>query len=176
MKDNNNPVIIPIIKIVGIIVLKELGNIIVCWGYKFHVIIIPNEIAVGLISRIGRFDESFEWLFKSGFNLISILLDRYIIRREYDAVIPIDKIINIVNKHSILDEIIFSIIWSFEKNPDVNGKAISAIFVIPKDDEIRGIGLFILIIRISWYDDSWIITPAHMNIKDLKKAWIIKWI
>lgn len=30
-------------------------------------------------------------------------------------------------------------------------------------------------VRISWYEDSWIITPAHININDLKNAWVIIW-
>lgn len=28
----------------------------------------------------------------------------------------------------------------------------------------------------SWYDDSWIIIPAHKNIVDLNIAWIIRWV
>lgn len=31
------------------------------------------------------------------------------------------------------------------------------------------------IFRISWYEDSWIIIPAHKNIVDLNNAWIIRW-
>lgn len=104
------------------------------------------------------------------------MLDENIIRREYEAVNPIDKIIIIVNIHSIFEEIIFSMIISLEKNPDVNGRPIKAILVMVKITEIIGIFmLFILIIRISWYEDWWIMIPAHMNIKDLKKAWMIMW-
>lgn len=31
------------------------------------------------------------------------------------------------------------------------------------------------ILRVSWYEDSWIMIPAHKNIVDLNRAWIIKW-
>lgn len=75
-----------------------------------------------------------------------------------------------------MDEIIFSIIISFEKNPDINGIPIKANLLIPKIDSGRGILLkFNPIIRISWYDDSWIKIPAHKNIALLNKAWIIRW-
>jgi len=74
-----------------------------------------------------------------------------------------------------LEEIIFSIIISFEKNPDINGIPINAILEILIIDCINGnFILFIPIFRISWYDDSWIIIPAHKNIVDLNKAWIIR--
>lgn len=80
-----------------------------------------------------------------------ILLEKYIIRNEYEAVIPIEEIINSVNKHSSFDEINFSIIISFEKYPEVNGSPISVMFVILKVDKVNGmLGLFILIIRMSW--------------------------
>lgn len=42
---------------------------------------------------------------------------------------------------------------------------------VNKGDELK----FIPIIRISWYEDSWIIIPAHINIVDLNRAWMIKW-
>lgn len=70
----------------------------------------------------------------------------------------------------------FSIIESFEKNPALNGAPIKAIDVIPKVvDGIIIIFIFNPIIRMSWYIDSWIIVPAHKNIVDLNRAWIIRW-
>jgi len=49
-----------------------------------------------------------------GWVLIIILLDRFVMRMAYEIVIPIDEIINNVSKHSSLEEIIFSMIMSFE--------------------------------------------------------------
>lgn len=104
------------------------------------------------------------------------MFDKYIIRIEYDAVIPIEEIIIKVRIHSILEEIIFSMIISFEKKPEVKGSPIRAALVRPKIVVVIGILIvFILIIRISWYEVSWIMIPAHMNIKDLKNAWMIIW-
>lgn len=92
----------------------------------------------------------FEWFCKFGLFFVIILLDKNIIRNEYDAVIPIDEIIISVNIDSIFDEIIFSIIISFEKYPEVKGNPINAILVILSVDKVDGIfDLFILIIRIS---------------------------
>nr|WP_245959538.1 hypothetical protein [Neobacillus piezotolerans] len=55
-----------------------------------------------------------------------------------------------VKIHSIFEEIIFSMIMSFEKNPDVKGKPIKAALVKPMIVVVIGIlFLFILIIRIS---------------------------
>lgn len=71
---------------------------------------------------------------------------------------------------------IFSIIISFEKYPEVNGNPIRAALVILNVVVVKhNFLLFFSIIRISWYEDSWIIIPAHMNINDLKNAWIIIW-
>lgn len=52
---------------------------------------------------------------------------------------------------SILEEINFSMIISFDRYPEVNGNPISAIFVILNVEIIVGMlfGLF-LIIRMSW--------------------------
>lgn len=67
----------------------------------------------------------------------------------------------------------FSIIASLEKNPDIKGIPIRAVLVNPIVDSVKGLLIkFISIIRISWYDDSWIIVPAHKNMVDLNKAWI----
>lgn len=86
-----------------------------------------------------------------GCDLIIILLEKLDIRIEYLAVNPIDIIIKIDNKLLILDEIIFSMITSFEKNPDINGIPIRAILVIPRVEIIKGLYIkFDLIIRISW--------------------------
>lgn len=79
-----------------------------------------------------------EWFCESGLYLIIILLDKNIIRSEYDAVIPIDIIIINVNIHSNFDEINFSMIMSFEKYPEVNGNPIRAVFVIIKVDNVFG--------------------------------------
>lgn len=112
-----------------------------------------------------------------GFDFNKNLFDSIDMRIEYDIVIPIEEIIINVNRDSIFNLISFSIIVSFEKNPDINGIPIKDILVKPSVVEVNGIlNEFIPIIRISWYDDSWIMIPAHINIVDLNKAWIIKWI
>lgn len=54
---------------------------------------------------------------------------------------PIDKIIIIDIIFFIFEDIMFSIIASFEKNPDINGIPISAILVILIT--VNAIGLFI---------------------------------
>lgn len=104
-----------------------------------HVIIEPNEIANGLIIIIGIIKYNDEWFWESGLDLIEFLLDINIIRKEYDAVIPIEDTIIIVNKHLSFDEIIISIIISLEKNPEENGNPIRAILVIIKVDITSGI-------------------------------------
>lgn len=60
------------------------------------------------------------------------------IRVEYMVVRAIDVIIIKDRIHSSLDEIIFSIIISFEKNLDKNGIPINAILVIPKVEDTKG--------------------------------------
>lgn len=84
-------------------------------------------------------------------DLIEFLFDENIIRIEYEAVIPIDEIIIKVSKHSSFEEIIVSIMTSFEKNPEVKGNPIKAAFVIIKVDDTKGIfKLFNCIMRMSW--------------------------
>lgn len=79
------------------------------------------------------------------------LFDRMAIRIEYTMVNPIEIIIRIVSIHSNFEEIIFSIIISFEKNPDMKGIPIRDMEVIPITEDMRGIIIeFIPIIRISW--------------------------
>lgn len=151
LKESIIPIKNPNSKVIMIIFLYWLGKNSICSGFNIHIMIDPIIIAIGLIIRIEVFECEEEWLFKSGFDLREFLLDKYIIRSEYDAVIPIDEIIMMVSKHSIFDEIIFSIIMSFEKNPEVKGRPIRAALVRPKMIEDIGIlKLFFLIIRISW--------------------------
>lgn len=89
---------------------------------------------------------------------------------EIEVIIIIEIIID------IFDEIIFSIIESFEKNPDINGIPIKDIFEIPIMDIVTG-EFFIIdpMCRISWYIKLWIKIPAHRNIIDLNKACEIRW-
>lgn len=49
--------------------------------------------------------------------------------------------------------------------------------MIPIIEDVIGVLIMKLvpIFRISWYEDSWIMIPAHRNIVDLNSAWIIKW-
>lgn len=135
----------------------------------------PEVIANNLRVKIG-IKALFElWFHVIGLDLIFDLLENVDIRIEYEAVIPIDKVINININILKFDEIIFSKIISFEKNPDINGIPIRAILFTPKIDKIIGKFIkFIPIIRISWYEDSWIMIPAQRNIADLNNAWIIK--
>lgn len=104
------------------------------------------------------------------------MVEKNDIRNEYVAVIPIEITISEVSKDSNFNEINLSIIASFEKNPDMNGIPIKANLVIPKIEGVSGeLIILIPIVRISWYEDSWIIIPAHRNIVDLNNAWIIRW-
>lgn len=103
------------------------------------------------------------------------LFERKDIRIEYVAVIPIDIIIKLDIDTFIEEDIIFSIMESLEKNPDMNGIPIRAILLIPNILSVIGEFLkFSPIIRISWYEDSWIMIPAHRNMADLNSAWIIR--
>ena len=75
----------------------------------------------------------------SGFDFIINFVVILISRNEYNDVIEIDIIIindKIIEK---LDEIIFSIIESFEKNPDMNGIPINDRFEIPNIDNVIGL-------------------------------------
>lgn len=115
-------------------------------------------------------------IFKSGLDFEINFVVILIIRKEYIDVMEIDKIIKREIKIVILDEIIFSIIESFEKNPDINGIPINDKFEIPNILRVAGYNLNIdPIWRISWYEKLWIKIPAHKNIIDLNKAWEIKW-
>lgn len=158
-----------------IFILVELGKIIFCSGLIIHNNMIPIKIAVGLIIIIGMLEKLFEWFWILDLCLMSVLFDRYIIRNEYKAVILTEEIINSVNIHSNFEDINFSMIISFEKYPEVNGNPINAMFVILNEVNVDGMLELFLIIRISWYEDSWIIVPAHINISDLKNAWTIIW-
>lgn len=153
-----------------------LGITIICSGLIVQLSSEPDGIIIILIVKIGKL-YIYEWWFDElGNNFIVILLEISVIRIEYSAVNPTDVIISIDKIHSSFDDIIFSIIISFEKNPDMKGIPINDILVIPNTVCVSGIDEeFIPIIRISWYEYSWIIVPAHKNIVDLKKAWIIKW-
>ena len=68
-------------------------------------------------------------------------------------------------------------ISSFEKKPDVNGKAASASAPIVKVTNVNGIALRKPPIRsMSWMPAIAPITdPAPMNRSALKKAWVIRW-
>lgn len=146
-----------------------------CSGINIQVNHEPDVIPNILSSIIGVKALMDKWLWVIDFDLILDLLEDNDMRIEYDAVIPIDIVININIVMFILDDSIFSKITSLEKNPDINGIPIKAILLIPKIDKIIGkFKKLILIIRISWYVDSWIIIPAHKNIADLNKAWIIR--
>lgn len=170
-----NPISKPVISEIIIINLYVFDMKNICSGFNNQFIVVPDIILINLIRMIGLFENLVVWFeFINFFN--KFLLENKDIRIEYEAVIPIDIIIIMDKIDSILLEIIFSIIASFEKNPDIKGIPISAMFVIPIIDKVSGVWLkLILIIRMSWYEDSWIIIPAHRNIVDLNKAWIIKW-
>lgn len=176
MNDRNKPSISPNVSINVIVILWINGIIIICSEFNIHIILVPVIMEIRDIIIIGIIQKFDIWFVVLGLDLIIYLFDNINIRIEYEAVIPTDIIIVIISKDSIFDEIIFSIIMSFEKKPDIKGNPINDIIVIPKIEDVKEV-LFIkliLIIRPSWYDDSWIIIPAHKNIVDLNKAWIIK--
>lgn len=170
-----NPIIVPIIKIEIIINLWLYDIIYSCSDVSNQVNHEPDVIPNILSNIIGVKASNDKWLWVMGCDFILDLLEDNDIRIEYDAVIPIDIVINNSIVMFILDDSIFSKITSLEKNPDMNGIPIKANLLIPKIDKIIGkFRKLILIIRISWYVDSWIIIPAHKNIADLNKAWIIR--
>lgn len=122
-----------------------------CSGAEIHVIHDPEVIANTLRIIIGRMAFIDLWFHDIGDDLIKDLLDVKDIRREYDAVIPMDRVINVSIIMLRLDDNIFSKIMSFEKNPDMNGTPINANLLTPKIDRIIGKLLkFNPIIRISW--------------------------
>lgn len=177
LNDSINPINIPKLNINIIFIFINIGINIICCGLIIHVNIVPDIIVSIIINEMGVKDELLMWFFESELDFIENLLDKIDIRSEYIAVNPIEIIIIYDKMVSILNEIMFSKIASFEKNPEEKGKAIKVILVIPRIEDV--IGVFIIklfpIFRISWYEDSWIIIPAHKNIVDLNNAWIIKW-
>lgn len=177
LNDNIIPNINPNINIEMMFIFDFKGINIICSDDNIHEVIEPDVIEIIDINEITIKGEFVKWFSDIGFDLMFSLFDIIDIRIEYDAVIPIDIIIIVDKINSSLEDIIFSIIKSFEKNPDVNGNPIRAMLVVPKtvDVNVEFIIEFDPIIRLSWYDDSWIIIPAHKNIVDLKIAWIIKW-
>lgn len=70
--------------------------------------------------------------------MIEDLFVYQVIRKEYEAVIPIDRIINVNIIVFKFDDIMFSIMISFEKKPDINGIPIKAILFNPKIEETIG--------------------------------------
>lgn len=175
LNDNIDPKIIPIIIIIIMMILLCGFNRKICSEFRIHDDHTPRTIVIGLIIRMGIYDSKLVWLIWLGFDFIKYLYDSSDIRIEYDAVIPIEIIIIIVRVDFNFVEISLSIIASFEKKPDKKGIPINLSLVIPKIDIVKGLEFkFIPIIRISWYEDSWIIIPAHKNIVDLNIAWIIK--
>lgn len=98
----------------------------------------PEVMANNLKIIIGIKDSIEEWLDDRGWDLILDLLDDSDIRTEYDAVIPIDSVISISIVKFKFDDIIFSRMISFEKNPDMNGIPISAILFTPRIDNVIG--------------------------------------
>lgn len=138
-------------RIIIIIILNKgvIRNI--CSGIINHVIHDPDVIPIDLRIKIGINALIDWWLENKGLDLFLNFLDEKDIRREYEVVIPIDNIIRI-NIGVFVDlEIVFSIIISFEKNPDMNGTPIRAILFTPKMVKVIGYD-FILspIMRMSW--------------------------
>lgn len=135
---NKNPNINPVnkVKIIDILFKRDIMN---NWsGDKIQVNHDPEVIANSLNLMIGINDSIVAWLDVKELDLILDLLDNKDIRIEYDAVIPIDKIIRSNNSVLIFDLNIFSIIISFEKNPDMKGIPIRAILLIPKIVRVKG--------------------------------------
>ena len=120
-------------------------------GEIIHVSHDPDVIANKLNVIIGIKEFIDWWLDWNARDLMLDLFEIKDIRIEYAAVIPIEDSITIDNIRFKFDEIIFSIIMSFEKNPDMKGIPIRAILLIPKIDKERGwLMKLIPIIRISW--------------------------
>lgn len=171
------PKMSPVMRINVIIFLFSIEIIKSCSEDNNHVSKDPDVIPNNLRIEIGISEYMDLWFDENGCDLIRVLFDDKDIRIEYEAVIPIDKVIMSIIIKFILDEIINSIIVSLEKNPDINGIPIKAILFSPRIDWVSGyFKKFNPIIRISWYVDSWIMIPAHKNIVDLNRAWIIRWI
>lgn len=132
------PINEPNTSIIKIINLYILGKMRICWGFISHINNIPKEIDSEVIMMIGVFEKIWVWNIVSGLDFNENLLDINVIRIVYDAVNPIEKIIKYTIIRFSLEEIIDSIIESFEKNPDVNGIAISIILDNPKIDSVNG--------------------------------------
>lgn len=148
---NNIPIVNPIISVSIMIVLFRFDIINVWSGDNSHVSHEPEVIPNILSIMIGVMEFIDLWLDMKGLDLISCLLECKDIRIVYEAVIPIDRVIRMSIVMLILDEIILSIIESFEKNPDMKGIPIKAILFTPKIDKVRGRwDRLIPIIRISW--------------------------
>lgn len=147
IKPNNTP-IIKVIIIINFLFKGKKNN---CSGDIIHDSHVPDVIANNLNVIIGIIASMDLWFHDNEFNLMEDLLDNIDIRNEYDAVIPIDKIISINIRELKLEKIIFSKIISFEKNPDMNGIPIKANLFTPKIDKIIGKLMKLSpIIRISW--------------------------
>lgn len=107
---------------------------------------VPREIEIKVINVIGVFEKKFSWNRVSGLDLNENLFDIKDIRKVYEAVIPIDRIIKNVIIKLNFEEIIVSIIMSLEKNPEVNGIAINIIPDKPKIDKTKGSYLFLCLL------------------------------
>lgn len=133
-----NPNINPIIKSINndILLLKDIINI--CSGDRIQVNIDPDLIPKDVSIIIGIKASIERWFEVIGFDLILNLFEENDIRIEYDAVIPIDKVIKISIIIFKFEDIIFSKIISLEKNPDINGIPINDNLFTPNIDKTIG--------------------------------------
>lgn len=133
-----NPNKIPVNRMIKIIILFVMLSRYTWSDDKSHVIQDPEVIANILNTIMGIKDSSVWWLDIHGCDLIIDLFEKSVIRIEYEAVIPMDKIIKIDIMKFRFEVNINSIITSFEKNPDMNGIPIKAILLIPKIEIVNG--------------------------------------
>lgn len=145
------PNIIPTITIVKIDIFIVRGRKKICVGIITHIKIAPRKIENITIASI---DISIIFIFinmLSGLAFNTNFEINFISRIEYAAVIPRDIIIINDKKETIFELIIFSMIESFEKNPDMKGIPISVMFEIAIIVKRLGEEYFVkFIIRMSW--------------------------
>lgn len=123
-------IIIPIVRDKIIRNLKVLGIINSWLGEYTHKYKTPKITEKTAILMVGFSIGEFE-IVMSGLDFIINLEARLIKRNEYRDVIEMDNTIIIEIIIVKFDEIIFSIIESFEKNPDIKGIPIRDKFEIP---------------------------------------------
>lgn len=82
LNENINPKIIPVVSVIKINDLYKFGINSKCSGLIIHKIIAPRKIANGIIEIHGILQFILEWLLESGLDLINILLEMKIIRKE----------------------------------------------------------------------------------------------